>query len=133
MNKYLRAFFVGSSFFVLIWPFLYLGIAFTIYPESDFQMGIIAITIPFIYGFANVITIFLQEKWPPRNINTRMWILGATLGLILSLHGNFLSDLPRTLFQLSGPIQYITIPFSVIVYSLVWRYIVKNFNEVVGL
>jgi len=72
MRKYLRAFIVGSSFPVLIWPFLYFGIFFTLNSQSGFPMGLAAIFLPFLYGSVNILTIFLQEQWPPKNINSRM-------------------------------------------------------------
>jgi len=133
MRRYLRAFIAGSAFPVLIWPFLYLGIPFTLNPQSGFQMGLTAIFLPFVYGFTNILTIFLQKRWPPKNLNSRMLTIGALLGLVLSLLGNFMSNIPTNLFLLQSSIRYITIPLAILMYALIWRYIVKNLNKIFGL
>jgi len=133
MRTYLRAFFVGSSFPVLIWPFLYLGLSFTFNPTAPFAMGIVPITLPIVLGIANMIYVFTEEKWSSDFGNKRLWIFGAVYGLLLSLYANFVSNLPRDLFLLTGPVQYLTIPFAIVVYSLIWRFIIKYLNKVVGI
>ena len=131
MNKYVRAFIAGSAFPVTIWPFLYLGIAFTLNPQSGFQMGAVAILDPIILGVFNILHVFSLQKWPAKNLNLRYLSTGAVLGLLLSAYGNFVSNLPTKLFLLSGYTQYITIPAAIIAYALIWRYVVKPLNELI--
>jgi len=133
MKLYLRAFLVGSSFPVVLWPFLYLGISFTLNPGASIKMGLIPITIPIIMGLVNTLYVFTEQKWSSGYSNKRLWLFGGLYGLVLSLFGNFVYNVPIDLFQLSGPMQYIIIPIAITLYSLIWRYIIKNLNKVVGI
>jgi len=136
MNNHVKAFIAGSSFPVIVWPFLYIGINFILNPNSGFSLfhiGAIPIYLPIVYGLANVISFSINQKWIPKNMNKRMWLTGASFGILYSLYGNFIIDVPTTLYQLSGFIQYLTIPAAAILYAFIWRYAVKNMNLLVGI
>lgn len=128
-NKALKAFIIGSSFPVIIWPFLYLGIASFLNPATSFDFEIAALTLPIVFGFLNLVQLRFQKlSWLSKN--NRYWSVGILYGLVLSLYGTFVSQLPRELFLLpDSPIQYITIPLAILAYALIWRYIVQNINS----
>ena len=128
-NKALKAFIIGSSFPVIVWPFLYLGIASIFNPGASFQFEIFALTLPIIFGFLNLIQLRFQKlSWLSKN--NRYWSVGILYGLALSLFGTFISELPMELFLLpDSSIQYLTIPWAILAYALIWRYIVKNMNS----
>jgi len=128
-NKAIKAFIIGSSFPVIIWPFLYFGIASFLNPATSFDFEIAALALPIVFGFLNLIQLRFN-KLPWLTKNNRYWSVGILYGLALSLYGTFVSDLPLDLFLLpDAPIQYITIPFAIVAYALIWRYIVKNMNS----
>ena len=122
----IRAFIAGSSFPVTIWPFLYLGLSFHFHPSSDFSMGLVPLMMPIILGVWNMVWISTN---PWKNKKNSALVYGAVLGLLLSIAGN-LSRLPTELFQLSESLQYTTIPFAIIAYALIFRYIVLPLNKI---
>jgi len=84
-------------------------------------------------GVANVLYIFAEKNWQSNFSNGRLWLFGALYGLFLSIYGTFVSNLPTDLFLLSGLWQYLTIPAATFVYALIWRYIIKHLNRMVGI
>lgn len=133
MSRLLRAFFVGSSLPVVIWPFLYLGIPSILNSSVDFNMVQVAIGVPIAYGIYNVLLVSFLSVRPVKNVNQAFWIGGALLGLLASLYGNFVENIPTELFVLTGPEQYLTIPAAIIFYAVVWRFIVHPLHGVVGI
>ncbi len=129
-NSSLKAFIIGSSFPAIIWPFLYLGIASYLNPESSFEYSLVPITLPFVFGFMNVLQLKFVPHYKNLSINARYWLIGLLYGLGLSLYGNFEAQIPVELFQLPDtPIQYIVIPVAMALYAFVWRFIIKNLNH----
>jgi len=124
-KRLFRSFIAGSAFPVIIWPFLYLGVSFHFNPASSLNMGLVPLSVPILLGLAN--TIFVQVIKKPKKKD--YWIMGSFYGLVLSIYANFVTNLPTDLFLLSGPIQYATIPFAIIAYSLIWRYPIRMMNQ----
>jgi len=127
--KHFKAFVIGSSFPVVIWPFFYLGVSSFRYPEALFSMDLVPIFLPFIFGFYNVLILAVKRTWFARASVSYYLAAGAFFGLGLSLYGNFGKDIPVDLFQFPDTaIQYIVIPIAILLYALVWRYIAGNLN-----
>ena len=130
---YIIAFIAGSAFPVVIWPFMYLGLSYTyLNSSSSFKIGLLPIILPFIFGFANVFYMFLELIYPAQSF-IRIWLFGGMFGLILSLIGNFVYNIPKDLFRLKGKVQYLTLIFFPIFYSLIWRYIIFNLNKLLNI
>lgn len=128
--RHLKAFVIGSSFPVVIWPFFYLGVSSYLYPEAMFSMDLVPIFLPFIFGFYNVLILIIKRNWFARASMDYYLAAGAFYGLGLSLYGNFGKDIPVDLFQFPDTaIQYSVIPVAILLYALVWRYIAGNFNR----
>jgi len=133
-NTSIKAFIIGSSFPVIIWPFLYLGIAKYINTESSFTYSLVPITLPIVFGIVNVLQLHLRPLSGKINRTTHYWLVGGLYGLGLSLYGNFIAHVPVNLFGLPDTaIQYTTIPLAIILYALVWRFIVKHLNHLFGI
>jgi hypothetical protein len=131
MNTYVRAFIAGSAFPVTLWPFLYLGISYTLNPTT-LKMGLVPLTIPLLMGLSNCIYVYLAKKYLTLEHNGFLWLFGGTYGLLLTSYGNFVAHIPTDLFLLSGAVQYVTIPIAVLTYAAVWRYIVKRLNTLLN-
>ncbi len=128
--KHFKIFVIGSSFPVVIWPFFYLGVSSYRYPEAMFSMDLVPIFLPFIFGFYNVLILALKNIWFAGASRDYYLVAGALFGLGLSLYGNLGKDIPVDLFQFPDTaIQYIVIPFAMLLYALVWRYIAGNLNR----
>lgn len=129
-KTYLKLFIAGSAFPVVIWPFLYLGIASYNNPAAAFQFDLVPAVLPFLFGFTNMLRHAIRDYIFPKNLTLHYWTVGALYGLGLSLYGNFRKDIPVDLFGLPDTsIQYIIIPIAMLLYALVWRFIVKNINQ----
>ena len=128
--QHLKAFVVGSSFPVVIWPFFYLGVSSFHYPDAKFSMDLVPVFLPFIFGFYNVVLLAIKRTWFASASMNYYLVAGALYGLGLSLYGNFVKDIPVDLFQLpDSAIQYLVIPVAILLYALVWRYIAGNLNR----
>ena len=132
MRKYTRAFVAGSSFLVVVWPFLYLGIPSLYNPGAGFNFVSAAFTLPILVGVLNIIFIAVRRALPFSNKNN-YWLFGVFHGLGFSLYGNIVAGIPRDLFLLEGAVAYLTIPAAIIAYSLIWRYIIRNLNIALGI
>lgn len=127
---HLKAFVVGSSFPVVIWPFIYLGVSSFRYPEAQFSMDLVPIFLPFIFGFYNVLILAVKRTWFSGASMNYYLVAGAFYGFALSLYGNFGKGIPVDLFQFPDTaIQYIVIPVAMLLYALVWRYVAGNLNR----
>ncbi len=68
----------------------------------------------------------------PGTENTKLLITGAVLGLILAVIGIFWIELP-TIIGLTGNAIYFPLLAAPIAYALMWRFIVKPLNRLVGI
>ena len=129
--KHFKAFVIGSSFPVVIWPFFYLGVSSFRYPEAMFSMDLVPIFLPFIFGFYNVLILAVKRIWFTEVSRQYYLAAGLLFGLGLSLYGNLAKDIPVDLFQFPDTaIQYIVIPIAMLLYAFVWGYIAGNLNRV---
>lgn len=128
--KHFKAFVIGSSFPVVIWPFFYLGVSSFRYPQANFSMDLVPVFLPFIFGFYNALILGTKRIWFARASMNYYLGAGAIFGFGLSLYGNFAKDIPVDLFQFPDTgIQYVVIPVAMLLYALVWRYIAGNLNR----
>ena len=132
MNKYVRAFVAGSAFPVML---AVVTVYFTGMLILGFGEGMDKaefIRFPIILGVVNMLHVFLLQKWPPKDVNKRLWLIGIVLGIALVLPANFISNSPERLFGVPSP-QILTIIAAPIVYGAIFRYIVKYLNRMVGI
>ncbi len=103
MNEYLRAFVLGSSFPVMIWPLLYIGLPHmkrrTPLP-SGLRYETVPLALPIYYGTMNVLSTLvgkmgLDKRWGTR---TRLIATGAFTGWLLSMIGRKVYNVPEELF-----------------------------------
>lgn len=87
--------------------------------------------IPLIWGGWNVIY-FLLFKHLSTDVNGRLLITGAALGLIVAIYAVFQLDLPSQL-GLPGYMHYVPLVVAPVLYALLWRYAVKPLNTLLGL
>lgn len=124
-----KAFIAGSAFPVLIWPFLYMGIPALIYSQDVIRLETLPFILPFGYGFANILFVGFEKLLPIKSEKARLYLGGALIGLVFSLIGNFVGNIPEELFRLEGTAQYLTIPTAMILYAFVWRFITGHINK----
>ena len=130
-NISIRAFIAGSAFPVIIFPMLYLGIPSVLYPDADFNFFTHILSIPILVGLINIMFVNLKQYLPSGT--TKYWLWGAGHGLVFTLIGNFSSEIPTELFMLDRPLAFITIPLAMILYSLIWRYVIRGINTMMDI
>ena len=130
-NKYVKAFVAGSAFPVILSPMLYLGIPSILYPVASFNYFEHLLIIPVLVGMLNVLFVGVKQHLPSGV--TRYWLWGAGHGFVFTLLGNFSSNIPTELFMLERPLAFVTIPIATILYALIWRYIIRNINVMMGI
>jgi len=128
--KYLKAFIAGLA---LPATFLPAGIFVILFLGKINILEIAPVYIlPWIWGIWNVLYFSIGERCPIKNQNLRLWATGATLGFLLALFVVFVKA-PALLFGLEECWQYFPLIVMPLVYSIVWRYVVKHLNSLVGL
>lgn len=127
----LKAFILGSSYFVLLTPFTYLGVSYHFNPVEGFSIEFVSIALPILFGLINVLYFHVKDFYPVKSLNARYWLTGLVYGLLLSSYGIFVEDLPATLFAYIIPpsLEYSPLLIAPILYGCVWRFIVKNLNH----
>lgn len=131
MNEYLRAFVLGSSYPVAVWPFLYIGLPHMKRGRplpSGLRYETIPLVLPVYYGLWNVLSTYIGKQGLDRRIGTRnrLVLTGALAGFALSLIGRFGYNVPVELFghkpdnpqvHMLAPIMYGAI-FGLVVHYL---------------
>ena len=93
---------------------------------------LIAPIIPLIWGIWNILFVNFENISPIIDREINIWLWGSLLGLILvSLMTLF--GLPKELFNIDGFMKYGIFIIVPTVYGIVWRYVVKYFNEALDL
>jgi hypothetical protein len=131
-DYFIKAMLAGMGFPSIVLPIIYT--ALYIYDPLLIQenpLQFIPMFIPIAFGIANVI----QLKMGPSisDPDTRLWVVGACLGLIVAIIGVFILKLPALVFGLGHGLQYFPIIFLPILYGVIFRYIVKDLNRLLGL
>ena len=103
MDAYLRAFVLGSSFPVMVFPLLYIGLPHmkrTTPLPSGLRYETIPLALPLYYGAWNVLSTYLGKQGLDKMMGTRGRLVatGALTGLVLSLIGRKIYNVPHELF-----------------------------------
>jgi hypothetical protein len=132
-NYFIKAMLAGMGFPSLVLPLIYTVLY--IYDPTLIQanpLQFIPMFIPIIFGITNVIQLSMDASHV-KNPNTRLWAVGICLGLIVAIIGVFILKLPALVFGLGHGLQYFPLIFLPILYGVIFRYIVKSFNTLLGI
>jgi len=120
----------------MLFPGILLPIVYLIFSCCDSSgienipyLKFVPMFIPLLFGLANVIHIANRSWCPIKNENCRLWCTGGALGVVVSLVGVFVLDVPVLLFGLSGVLEYLPIIIVPIIYGAIFRYIVHWLNS----
>ena len=124
MENIIKSFLIGSSYFVTIFPFSYLGLN-NLKTNTIKSYEYVPLFLPIYFGIINVISYFIKTN----NEQQKMFIIGAISGLILSLIGWKIFNLPNKLFNIKLNQEYKVVFIAMILYSLIFGIIVHNLNK----
>jgi len=133
VNKYIRAFVAGSAFPVMVSVIVFYFLSRLIlgFGEEGFT-AIDFLTVPILVGLVNMLHVYALEKWPTKKINLRLILVGLIAGFVFALIGIY-SNVPEELFGITGSLSYISLGLAPIGYAVIWRFVIKYLNIIVGL
>jgi hypothetical protein len=127
---YIKAFIAGMILPSLILPF---GLLAMLMIGKNEILGMPSIhAIPLVWGAWNVLYFAFLRKLLPENLDLRLFITGALLGLLVAIYGVFVLKLP-SIIGLPGNVYYGPLFALPILYGILWRFIVKPLNDLLGL
>jgi hypothetical protein len=129
---YTKSFLAGLAFPAIFIPIIY-SIFYLLQHSIIYNASIIltAMQLPLIFAISNIILIWQQKGNIKRITNKLYYIAGAILGIFMSLHGIFILELPTKIFAISGNWKFIFLIIIPIIYALIFRFIVKQFNAII--
>lgn len=128
--KYLRAFIAGIVVPTILVP-IGLYTAAEVGKTELLQIPFLHL-LPILWGIWNVLYFALFKRILPIDINLRLIITGAVLGLIIAIYGVFWEHIPS---RLGFPSQYQYYPLLAlpIIYAILWWLFVKPLNDLLGI
>jgi len=131
---YIKAFISGLAFPATILPIAYAILFFSgNLAVIHMPLYFFPLFLPLIFGVWNILYFAIGDRCPVKNRSLRLWVTGIILGFLVALFGVFVIGLPNLLFGFTGLLQYLPLIIAPIIYGLIWRYVVGNLNELVGL
>lgn len=128
--KFLKAFIAGLVVPAVILP-LQLFLSYT-FGDASLLSQPVLLLLPIAWGLWNVLYFSVFKFILPFGVNEKLILTGFLLGLLLAIYGVFVLDLPR-LVGIPSYLHFLPLIVAPILYALIWRYVVKFLNEVVGL
>lgn len=128
--QYIKAFISGAIF-----PGIFMPIALliaTLKGNTELTNLTSLHLIPIIWGIWNILYFAFFKNSLKASLNIRLLITGGILGLILASYAVFWLDLP-TILGIPTQVHCLPLLVAPILYALIWRYVVKYLNDMVGL
>ncbi len=133
-KKLIRAFIAGMAFPAVFLPLAYSFLSL-ISPRHliGHPVQFITMYLPLFWGLANCIFVIYLHGSSNKIINQGLWMTGIGLGFVVAIFGVFFMRLPTMLFGIMNEFMFAPLIILPIVYGLVFRYVVKWLNKLVGL
>tara|TARA_B110000977_G_C11071735_1_gene489762 strand:- start:2204 stop:2596 length:393 start_codon:yes stop_codon:yes gene_type:complete len=114
------------SGFVSIITLVYVGLA---YKKNNcpptIPYGLFPIFIPILYGVFGIINYYIIN-----NVGVYYsWLVGILFGLILSLIGRFMLNLPILLFNFTKRTEYNVHLYAMLIYSCIFQFIITPLTK----
>ncbi len=127
---YLRALIAGSFFPAMILPII---MSILSYFGKEDVLGVLVLHyMPWVWGIWNILFFAFLKDHFGKSEAVQYLLPGAILGLFVALYGVFILGIPA---MLGFPPDWTYAPLVVapIVYALLWQFVVRPLNRVVGL
>lgn len=129
--KHLKAFVSGLTLPAVLLPFIFMLVTYSA-KELNNSTLVFMHFIPVIWGIWNVLyfAFFRNVSIASFNEDIKIGIWGAILGLLLACIAIFWFNITASI-SLHIP-HYLPLIIAPILYAILWRYIVKKLNDVLG-
>lgn len=133
LKKFVKAFIAGMALPAIFLPLAYTILYFYVHgPFAAHALQFIPMFLPLAWGLANAIYIKLQEESSPKGVNSGLIVTGACLGFLVAVFGVFIIHVPSMVFGHASSLQYLPLVLVPIIYAILWRYVVKWINKLLG-
>lgn len=122
----------------MLFPAVFLPLAYSGFylAESDVvrahPLQFIPMFIPLLFGLANIIRAHLQKGQGKKEDTNGYFVTGIVLGLLVAYVGINYLRVPSLLFGLTGCNVYLPFIFIPVIYALIFRFIVRRLNQLLG-
>lgn len=127
--RYLKMFIAGLALPSFLLPFIFI-LSWLIANTQVFTY-LFPHLIPLIWGIWNILYFEFFSTVLPGSENTKWLLTGGILGLLIAIYGVFVMNAPA-LIGMPTSLHYLPIIVGPIVYAILWRYVVKPLNELLG-
>ena len=125
MQKLLLAFIIGSALPSVLPSNLYIGLA-NASKDVIKRYEFFPIMISLFMGIYNMVNYKLYEKYQSEIIPV---LVGATFGVMLSIIGRFIFDLPIRLFSFTKENEWSVHIYAAITYAIIFYAIIHTMNK----
>jgi hypothetical protein len=127
---YIKAFIAGIVLPSILLPFL-LCFALVLGKPQILNIPFLHF-IPFIWGIWNVLYFAIFRRLLMANVNFRLLLTGALLGLLIAIYGVFSLHIPE-IIGLSSSLYYLPLILGPLLYAILWRLVVGPLNSLLSL
>lgn len=132
-KKLVKAFVAGMSFPAIVLPVIYTLMYLNVRSVAlQHALQFIPMYLPLVWGIANAINAKLQKDATGKKANHSLIVTGACLGFLVAVFGVFVANIPMKVFAHIQHGQYLPLIVLPVVYAILFRYVVKWFNKLVG-
>lgn len=132
-KKLVKAFIAGMAFPAFVLPIAYTILYFNLHTTiTRHALQFAPMFLPLVWGLANALFIKVQEEGSSKKANGGLIITGACLGFLVAVFGIFVAHIPTEIFGSPSNMQYAPLVIVPIIYAIIFRYIVKWLNKLVG-
>jgi uncharacterized membrane protein YeaQ/YmgE (transglycosylase-associated protein family) len=123
-NKNILIFLISSFFSIITIAYIYISFNKSHHPiETQFEMMVLFL--PIIYGIVGVINYYIIENYGD---NFSLFV-GAIMGLLLSMVGRFILDLPQKIFNFNKNNEKQVHIYAMILYAIILRFIITPVSK----
>lgn len=132
-KKLVKAFIAGMALPAFVIPIVYAFMFFQVRnPIARNALLFLPMFLPLAWGLANTLFVKLHNEAAGKNANNGLTITGACLGFLIAVFGVFIVRVPAVVFGKTDAWQYAPLIIVPIIYAILFRYVVKYLNKLVG-
>lgn len=132
-KKLVKAFIAGMTLPAVLLPIIYTLLFFEVHNVfTKHALQFIPMFLPLIWGLANVVFIRMQKESSNKGTNSGLIVTGACLGFLVAVFGVFIAHIPNAIFGKGTNMQYVPLIIVPIIYAILFRYVVKWLNKLLG-
>lgn len=131
-KKLVKAFIAGLTLPAIVLPIMYTLLYFNVRNVfTQHALQFIPMFLPLAWGAANLVFVYLHKETSTKGANGGLVVTGACLGFLVAVFGVFIAHVPAMLFG-KGHLQYLPLLIVPVVYAVLFRYVVKWLNKLIG-